>query len=33
LTLGALLFLLALTGAVILMVRDSLLFSARNMEK
>jgi PAS domain S-box-containing protein len=33
LTLGALLFLLALTGAVILVVRDSLLLSARNMEK
>jgi PAS domain S-box-containing protein len=33
LTLGALLFLLVLTGAVILVVRDSLLFSARNMEK
>ena len=33
LILGALLFLLALTGAVILVVRDSLLLSARNMEK
>jgi PAS domain S-box-containing protein len=33
LILGALLFLVVLTGAVILVVRDSLLFSARNMEK
>jgi hypothetical protein len=31
LILGALAFLLGLTGAVILVVRDSLLFSARNM--
>ncbi len=33
LILGTLLFLLVLTGAVILVVRDSLLFSARNMEE
>jgi PAS domain S-box-containing protein len=33
LILGALLFLLLLTTAVILVVRDSLLFSARNMEE
>ena len=33
LILGALLFLLGLTGAVILVVRDSLQFSARNMEQ
>ena len=33
LILGALVFLLALTGAVVLVVRDSLQFLARNMEK
>lgn len=33
LILGSLLFLLGLTGAVVLVVRDSLLFSARNMSE